>query len=103
MSLKVYISGKITGDPDYRGKFSTAESRLKEAGHIVLNPANSPAGMRPADYMRLCLAMMETADIVLFLKDWNNSEGAKLEMAWCRYVRKPTTFDIESLFLEAAT
>lgn len=53
--------------------------------------------------MRLCFAMMETADIVLFLKDWNNSEGAKLEMAWCRYVRKPTTFDIESLFLEAAT
>ena len=57
MSLKVYISGKITGDPDYRGKFSTAESRLKAAGHIVLNPANSPAGMRPADYMRLCFAM----------------------------------------------
>lgn len=103
MSLKVYISGKITGDPGYREKFAAAADRLMAAGHIVLNPATSPAGMRPADYMRLCFAMMETADMVLFLHDWRDSKGANLEMAWCLYVGKPTTFDIESLMLEAAT
>lgn len=28
MSLKIYISGKITGDPDYREKFTAAADKL---------------------------------------------------------------------------
>lgn len=60
--MKIYISGKITGDRRYKAKFREVEKKLAAAGHIVLNPATAPEGLRPVDYMRLCFAMMEAAD-----------------------------------------
>lgn len=65
--MKIYISGKITGDRRYKAKFREVEKKLAAAGHIVLNPATAPEGLRPVDYMRLCFAMMEAADVVLFI------------------------------------
>lgn len=55
--MKIYISGKITGDRRYKAKFREVEKKLVAAGHIVLNPATAPEGLRPVDYMRLCFAM----------------------------------------------
>ena len=63
--MKIYISGKITGDRRYKAKFREVEKQLAAAGHIVLYPATAPEGLRPGDYMRLCFAMMEAADVVL--------------------------------------
>ena len=37
--LRVYIAGKISGDKNYREKFSNAEQALTAMGHCVLNPA----------------------------------------------------------------
>lgn len=68
--MKIYISGKITGDRRYKAKFREVEKKLAAAGHIVLNPATAPEGLRPVDYMRLCFAMMEAADVVLFMQDY---------------------------------
>lgn len=53
MQVKVYISGKITGDPSCWGKFAIAEETLERQGHIVLNPAILQEGMAPADYIAL--------------------------------------------------
>lgn len=73
--MKIYISGKITGDRRYKAKFREVEKKLAAAGHIVLNPATAPEGLRPVDYMRLCFAMMEAADVVLFMQDYCQSFG----------------------------
>lgn len=86
--MKAYIAGRITGDPNYKEKFRRAAKLYKDLGMVVLDPSELPEGMEPGDYMRLCLAMLETADIVHFLDDWEKSPGARLEMAWCRYVGK---------------
>ena len=86
--MKVYIAGKITGDPGYRDKFAAAEIQLGWQGHTVLNPAELPEGMAPADYMRICFAMINVADAVVFLSDAKESAGAKLEMAYCDYIGK---------------
>lgn len=91
---EIYISGKITGDRRYKAKFREVEKKLAAAGHIVLNPATAPEGLRPVDYMRLCFAMMEAADVVLFMQDYQDSRGAMLEWAWCQYVGKQTCFDL---------
>lgn len=88
--MKLYIAGKITGDPDYREKFQRAAKDLEQQGYIVLNPATMPEGMEPADYMRICLAMIDTAEIVAFLPDWEESAGARLEYEYCTYTGKPT-------------
>lgn len=86
--MKVYIAGKITGDPGYQDKFLKAEILLHQRGYIVLNPAELPEGMSPADYMRICFAMIDTADAVVFLSDAAESAGARLEMAYCEYIGK---------------
>lgn len=86
---KVYIAGKITGDPDYHEKFSEVKSFLESRGHTVLSPAVLPEGMSRADYMRICLAMIDSADVVGFLPDWTDSDGARLEREYCSYTEKP--------------
>ena len=86
--MKVYIAGKITGDPGYRDKFAAAEIQLGRQGHVVLNPAELPEGMAPEDYMRICFAMIDVADAVIFLPDAAESAGARLEMAYCEYIGK---------------
>jgi nucleoside 2-deoxyribosyltransferase len=88
--MKVYIAGKITGDPKYRQKFERAAAQLKKQGMVVLNPAAHPDGMSRADYMRIDLAMIDSAEMVFFLRDWTDSEGARLEYQYCRYIGKQT-------------
>lgn len=88
MKPKLYIAGKITGDPDYKAKFAMAEKFYKERGYTVLTPAVLPEGMRPADYMRICFAMIDTADTVAFLPGWGQSVGAGVEHAYCCYIDK---------------
>jgi hypothetical protein len=79
MNNKVYIAGKITGDPNYREKFNKAEEELKAEGYIVMNPAILPEGFTWSDYMRITEAMLEACDIVYMLEDWKDSQGAQVE------------------------
>lgn len=75
--MKAYISGKITGDSDHKKKFAHAKVCLETEGFVVLNPAELPEGMRPADYMRICMAMMDSADVVAFLPDYECKIGRR--------------------------
>lgn len=86
--MKIYIAGKITGDPNYKVKFIRAQRLLEEQGHKVLNPALLPQGMKASDYMRICFAMIDTADMVVFLKNAAASNGAMLEYTYCKYIGK---------------
>lgn len=94
--MKVYIAGKITGDDNYKSRFEYAEKSLHKQGFTVLNPAVLPEGMRPADYMRLCFSMIDCADIVAFLPNYENSKGATIEFDLCQYIGKQTMF-LESM------
>ena len=58
----------------------------------MLNPAEQPEGMSAADYMRICFAMLESADIAVFLEDYTESKGAMLEWQWCQYTGKQTMY-----------
>lgn len=88
MATKIYIAGKITGDPDYKAKFEEAENFYKKKDFTVLTPTCLPIGMQPSDYMRICFAMIDTADVVAFLLDFKQSAGAEVEHAYCRYIDK---------------
>ena len=88
--MKIYIAGKINGDPGYLDKFRGEAEKLEALGHIVLNPAALPEGMSKAEYMRICFAMIDCADTVFLLPDWQGSPGAQLELAYCRYIGKPS-------------
>lgn len=88
---KVYIAGKITGNPNYKADFQRAAEQLEREhpGVVVINPAALPEGMRAADYMSICIPMLYAADIAAFLPSYQESKGAKIEMALCEYIGKP--------------
>lgn len=86
--MKVYLAGKITGDPGYRAKFREARERVEWMGHIALDPSVLPEGMETADYMRICTAMLDSADAIGLLRDWADSPGAKCEMDLAQYLGK---------------
>lgn len=76
--------------------FAAAAKKLEErAGVTVISPAVTPEGLKKADYMRICFAMLESADTAVFLPDWEDSPGAQLEKHWCEYVGKKMVFLME--------
>jgi hypothetical protein len=77
--MKIFISGKITGDPDYRERFAQAEREIINKGHMVMNPAILPAGFSHAEYMTITLAMQRVCDATYMMPGWEESEGAKME------------------------
>lgn len=86
---KLFISGPITDTPFYWRAFEEARDFYETAGYAVLNPAELPVGISNADYARICLSMIDSADEVAFLPGWHESVGAKLEHDYCYYIRKP--------------
>lgn len=94
MKTKIYIAGKITGEPDYKQKFSETEEYFKTIGYAVLNPADLPSGMSPADYMRICLAMVDTADAIYLLPNHIDSKGAEIELRYAEYIGKRILYDL---------
>ena len=76
---KVFISGKITGDPNYREKFDKAEKELTEKGFLVMNPAIFPEGFTWDQYMKITLAMLDACDTIYLMEDWAESRGAQAE------------------------
>lgn len=94
--MKIYIAGKISGDPIYRARFEAAENAVKEMykdkSPVVLNPAILPDGLTQEDYMQITNAMLRSADIAVFLPNSHESEGAMIEWRWCKKVGKPYRF-----------
>ena len=93
----IYISGPITGVEHYRATFEAAEAAIIEKGHIPLTPAVHPKGLTNGQYMRMCFAQMDCADAVLFLPNWKESCGARLERLYCQYIGKPCIDSIDQL------
>lgn len=78
--MKVYISGPMTGIPEFNyPAFHAAEAAWAAAGWEVLNPARNPDGLSWAEYMRLDIAMVLRADMLVTLPGWEASRGAQLE------------------------
>ena len=83
-------------DPEVKAAVLGAAKKLEErAGVTVISPAVTPEGLKKADYMRICFAMLESADTAVFLPDWEDSHGAQLEKHWCEYVGKKMVFLME--------
>lgn len=81
--MKIYIAGKITGNPDYKTQFEKVENILIKRGHSVMNPAWLKDGkdFKHYDYMAVTEAMQKVCEAVVFLPNWKESEGAQTEHA----------------------
>ena len=95
----LYLSGPISNDMDgYKQKFDAAENYMTIwKGHVVLNPAVHPIGLKYNDYMRIDQAMIDAADGIVMLKEWQESNGAKKELEYALDRHKKVFFGIESV------
>lgn len=93
----VYIVGRIKGVPKYWEAFEQAEDDITAAGFIPLSPSRLPWDMSETKMRQLQQAMMQTADAVLFLPEWNKSTIGQVEMCLCKYLGKPYATSIEDL------
>ena len=94
----IYIAGRMTGLPDKgRALFKKAEDTIREAGHIPLNPALLPDNMPREKYMPICMAMLEAADAIFMLGNWEDSNGAALERIYAQYQGKVILMEGENL------
>ena len=80
MPMKVYLSGKISGDSNYRQKFNAMTEELLSYGYVVFNPAVLPDGFEYEDYIDLDLLILSRCDAIFLLRDWKSSLGAKREV-----------------------
>lgn len=90
--MKIYVAGQISRNENYLWQFNEAEARIiDKLGNSakVLNPAYLPDGMTPGEYMRICFAMIDCADILVLLPNAILSKGALLEAQYATYVGKP--------------
>lgn len=78
--MTAYIAGPITKRLNtYKYAFADAQMVLEFLGYKVLNPAWLPKGLKDEDYQRIDDAMLQTADVVVLLKGWERSNGARRE------------------------
>jgi len=101
--MKIYIAGKITGlsGEEVEAAFMWAEMLIEKAGHTPLNPhalVDQTPGRKYGEYLADALQIMLTqADAVLFLANWNESRGARVEMVTAGECGIPRYFKADQL------
>lgn len=85
-TLKVFISGPITGVANYKENFANAEKELKNRGFKVINPVREtedcPDDTTWSDYMNITLQLLQQCDAIYMLNGWQESIGARIENLW---------------------
>lgn len=90
-TMKIYISGKITGLPigEVVAKFRDAERKIRKFGQTPINPLENglPIEAEWADQMGKDIAQLLRADAIYMLPDWQHSDGATIEYLIARQRR----------------
>jgi hypothetical protein len=78
---KVYISGRITGNPDAENEFDDAERLLSGKGYTPVNPMKNglPAHSAYETHMRADIILLCSCDLIYQIPGWRKSNGAIIE------------------------
>ena len=77
----IYIAGKITGNENFVEDFHKAELELIRQGYTkIINPCClSKLNLNYEQFMTITLSMVDVADELYMLKNWEDSKGARRE------------------------
>ena len=85
--MKVYLSGPISGVPDYRERFAAAAAWVRETGNEPVNPAeNDFAPEQSAFALLVGLHQLYDCEAIAMLPGWEHSAGANIERLFAEYV-----------------
>ena len=73
--MKVFLSGSISHDPDYKEHFKKAHDRFEN----VFDPSLLPPGLSHEEYMKICLANLTLCDAIYYVNDVTTSKGSFIE------------------------
>lgn len=93
--MKIYISGAISNNPNYKEDFERAEKKLKYDGYEVINPTmvELPPSCTHTDYMKVDFALLDLADGIYLLSNYEKSKGACMELGYALAKDKIILFD----------
>lgn len=88
-----YLSGPITGNPDYKKQFAWSAKVLKRMGYEVINPAalSYALPIEELSYdtiMEIDMLLLSKADYLIQLPGWENSRGANRELGYAQATDK---------------
>lgn len=93
--MTVYISGKITGDDNYKVKFAEAENILAKKGFNVINPCKvgEYEFLSYEQFLHIDYALIDCCDGIYMLRDWKDSNGARLEFNYAKCKGKEILYE----------
>jgi hypothetical protein len=98
--MKIYISGAITSDPNYREKFQLAEQYLSSQGHVPISPTIVPEGLTRQEYLNIDFAFIGICDAIYMLHGWQESRGSREEYWHALRLKKIIMYEPQDGFEE---
>jgi len=79
--MRLYLSGKISGNENYKNDFAAARVKLENAGYDVCDPTtfNLPEDIPWEEAMKYDIGEMIRCDGVALLSNWLDSKGSAIE------------------------
>lgn len=79
----------LCGAVDRYEEFDRYDDALRAMGYNTLLPTHLPGGLTKEQEMQICMAMINCADAVLALSDWDKDMCASFEINYCSLINKP--------------
>ncbi len=89
--LTIYVSGKITLNPDFEKQFNAAVSTLEAQGYKVVDPRTVCSNIKNGsweEYMIPNLIALSQCDAIYMIRNWHSSPGARIEHLWAERTKK---------------
>ena len=94
---KMYISGKMKGQPDFRTRFNEIE-KLYESQYKVINPCRIEHSSDDWEERILTdLNILKHCDIIYMLDNWKDSNGAQVEHYFAQGMGKKIIYQSQYL------
>jgi len=96
--MKIYIAGKITGEPleQCKAKFAEAENRLRNAGANPVNPfkLGIPDHFTREQALPYCFKALRYCSAIFILNDSINSLGSKHEIEEAKLLQLDVFYEV---------
>lgn len=92
--MRIYLSGPITNEKNYRLNFLRAENTVRSyvKGSVIVSPMRLgdilPNGSHK-EYMELCYSLVAMSNVMVMLPGWEKSRGARKERTLALEMKMP--------------